>query len=209
VKTCDVQEWLEATAKEDALSKTTLRHIKHFLSGVFRHAAQQDYFDSGRANPVRMAEIPASAPNGCEGYAYSLEEIKQMLQVLSEPASVVVTTAAYSGLRHGELRGLSWESFVPATDEDSLGLLYVRRSIWRSFAGDPKTEKSKAPVPVIPQLAERLTGYRRSRGNPISGPIFANTFGRPLAGSRLALSTRHEGRAEKGWNHLEGLARLP
>jgi hypothetical protein len=127
--------------------------LSGFLSGVFRHAAQQDYFDSGRANPLRIAEIPASAPDGSEGLAYSLEEIKQMLKILSEPAYTVVATAAYTGLRLGKLRGLVWESCVPATDRDSLGLLYVRRSVWRSFVGDPKTEKSKAPVPVIPQLA--------------------------------------------------------
>jgi hypothetical protein len=53
--------------------KTTLKHVKNFLSGVFRHAAQQGYFDG--ANPVKLAEVPAFAPDGAETKPYSLEEI--------------------------------------------------------------------------------------------------------------------------------------
>jgi len=180
VRTCHVQELLEVIAKEDGLSKTTLRHIKHLLSGIFRYAAQQDFFDCTRANPVTLAAIPASAPSGAEGRAYTLEEIGRMLSVLSDPAATIIATAAYTGLRLGELRGLVWEAYVPAPDEDSLGLLHVTRSVWRGFVGDPKTEKSKAPVPVIPQLAERLAAYRTGCGSPFTGPIFANTLGRPL-----------------------------
>jgi len=46
--------------------------------------------------------------------------------------------------------------------------------------GDPKTTKSKAPVPVIPQLAQRLDAHRKRCGNPKAGPIFANSVGHPL-----------------------------
>ena len=38
----------------------------------------------------------------------------------------------------------------------------VTRSVWRNTIGDPKTAKSKAPVPVIPQLAKRLDVHRKS-----------------------------------------------
>jgi integrase len=183
VKTLHVQKWLEEVAKEYGISKTTLKHVKNFLSGVFRHAAQQGYFDA--ANPVKLAEIPSFAPNGKETKAYSLEEIGAMLRVLSEPAATVIATAAYTGLRLGELRGLTWESYEQGQDDESLGLLHVTRSVWRSHVGEPKTEKSKAPVPVIQQLAERLTAHRELCRNPLTGPIFANSLGRPLDLERL------------------------
>jgi integrase len=111
---------------------------------------------------------------------YSLEEIAAMLKVLSEPSATAVATAAFTGLRLGELRGLTWESYKPAQGEESLGWLNVTRSVWRNTVGDPKTAKSKAPVPVIPQLAQRLDAHRRKRGNPVAGPIFANSAGHPL-----------------------------
>jgi integrase len=186
VKTHQVQTWLEEIArerkkKEDreyTLSKTTLSHIKNFLSGVFRHAAQQGFFDG--ANPVKLAEIPAFAPNRTEGRAYGLEEIGQMLRLLAEPAATVVATAAYTGLRLGELHGLTWDAYMPPENEDELGAVHVRRSVWRGRIGEPKTEKSKAAVPVVPQLAEKLAEFRKSVGNPNQGPMFANSLGKPM-----------------------------
>jgi len=103
-----------------------------------------------------------------------------MLKVLSEPSAAAVATAAFTGLRLGELRGLTWESYEPAQDEESLGWLNVTRSVWRNTVGDPKTAKSKAPVPVISQLAQRLDAHRKRCGNPVAGPIFANSLGHPL-----------------------------
>lgn len=178
VKTHHVQSWLEEIGREHELSKTTLKHVKNFLSGVFRHAAQQGYFDG--ASPVKLAEIPAFAPSSLETEAYSLEEIAGMLKVLTEPSATAVATAAFSGLRLGEMRGLTWESYEPAQDEESLGWLNVTRSVWRNTVGDPKTAKSKAPVPVIPQLAKRLDAHRKRCGSPLTGPIFANSAGNPL-----------------------------
>jgi integrase len=46
--------------------------------------------------------------------------------------------------------------------------------------GEPKTAKSKAPVPVIPQRALRLDEHRIRSGKPATGPIFKNSIGGPL-----------------------------
>jgi integrase len=178
IKTYHIQTWLEEIAQLHKISRTTLAHVKNLLSGIFRYAAQQGYFDS--ANPVKLAEIPAFATNRSETKPYSLEEVASMLTVLPEPAATAVATAAFSGLRLGELRGLTWESYVPAEDENSMGWLNVTRSIWRSCVGEPKTAKSKAPVPVVPQLALRLDQHRLRAGTPAIGPIFTNSVKRPL-----------------------------
>src|SRR5580704_8999713 len=98
-----------------------------------------------------------------------------MLKVLPEPSATAVATAAFTGLRLGELRGLTWESYEPAQNEDSLGWLNVTRSVWRNIIGDPKTAKSKAPVPVITQLAKRLEVHRKRCKSRVTGPIFANS----------------------------------
>ena len=68
LETHDVQKWLEAIARKArkrgnlvyTLSKNTVAHIKHLLSGVFGYAAREGFFN--RANPVELAEIPAFAP---------------------------------------------------------------------------------------------------------------------------------------------------
>ena len=181
VRTYHVQQWLDTIARTCGVSKTTLQHVKHFLSGMFRHAAQQDYLDPSRGNPVTLSMIPPIAPAGEEGEAYSFEEVNRMLEVLLEPAATAVATAAYGGFREGELRGLQWEDYkLPSGDQPSLGMLSVTRSVWRKHIDKPKTKKSEAPVPVIPQLADRLAAWRELCANPASGPIFANGQGNPL-----------------------------
>jgi integrase len=132
---------------------------------------------NGTANPVKLAEIPAFAASGTETKPYSLEEMAAMPNVLPEPSATAVATAAFTGLRLGELRGLTWESYEPSEDVDSLAWLNVTRSIWRSSVGEPKTDKSKAPVRVIPQLAVRLDEHRIRSGKPAVGPIFKNSTG--------------------------------
>jgi integrase len=175
-RTADIQRLLDQIAKEDGLSKTTLKHIKHLLSGIYRFAMQQGLFE--RANPVTAASIP-DAPGPSETYAYSLEEVTQMVAVLPEPAATVVLAAAFTGFRRGELCGMLWQNLEPPT-EKSLATYSVTRSIWNGISTDPKTSKSKAPVPIIGMLAKRLEAHRTAYGNPASGPIFANGLGKPV-----------------------------
>lgn len=59
VETFHIQTLLEQIAREHKISKTTLGHIKHLLSGIFRHAAQQEFRSAG--NPVTLAAIPSHA----------------------------------------------------------------------------------------------------------------------------------------------------
>ena len=94
-----------------------------------------------------------SARLAAHTYAYSLEEITRMLQVLPEPAATIVVAAAFTGARKGELRGFRWEDYDGKQ-------ICISQAYWRSHRQEPKTRKSRAPVPVIKQLAERLDAHR-------------------------------------------------
>ena len=96
-----------------------------------------------------------------------------MLLVLDEPARTVVLTAALTGLRKGEIRGLCWEDFSGKE-------LSVRRSVWNSEVSEPKTARSKAPIPVIKLLADALNEHRQRMGKLAVGPIFQAGNGYPL-----------------------------
>jgi integrase len=181
VRTVHVQRWLEAIAAKHDLSKTTMSHAKAFLSGVFRHAATLDYTD-GKLNPVAQTKLPAFARPAGQPGSYSLDDILGMLRLcdgLKDPApGAAIALAAFSALRKSEIQGLEWRDYTPAASEDELGTLNVQRSCWHGRLAEPKTAKSKAPVPVIPVLAMRLTAYRRAVGNPASGPILPNPQGK-------------------------------
>jgi integrase len=97
-----------------------------------------------------------------------------MSSVLSYPASPIVATAAFTGLRRSELRGLLRENCRE-------GALWVTQSVWERFVSKPKTERSKGAVPVIAPLAKLLETHRHVQGNPQTGFMFVS---RKYAGSK-------------------------
>jgi integrase len=171
VRTFHVQSWLDSIGATGILSRNTLKHIKTFMSAVFKLAKQQGYYMG--ENPVRDTATSPRAKAPQETYAYSLEEIEKMLSVMPEPAATIFAVAAFTGLRRGEIQGLCWEDY-------SDGQIHVSRAIWEGKTSEPKTGRSKGAVPVIKQLALRLEFHRKRQGNAQSGPIFSNGAGNPV-----------------------------
>jgi integrase len=174
--TVDGERILGSIAKEHNLTSTTLAHIKAFLSGIFRYAKRQGVINS--ENPMRAVVLPKGKPAG-ETHAYSLEEISQMLNVLPEPASTIVALAAFTGVRKSELRGLLWENY----DGERV---VISQSYRRGHALEPKTRQSRAPVPILAQLAQRISCHRTLSGGPAKGWMFPSPAGKPINLDALA-----------------------
>ncbi len=174
--TMDGERILASIAEERDLSKTSLQHVKAFMSGVFRYAKRQGLIRHG--NPMFDTVLPSARP-AADTYAYSLEEVTQMLQLLPEPAATIVAAAAFTGARKGELRGFRWEDYDGKQ-------IRISQAYWRGHRQEPKTRKSRAPVPVIKQLAERLDLHRELLGNPQSGLMFQSPTRKPVDLDALA-----------------------
>src|SRR6201997_1483008 len=175
-RTVDASRMLRAIAKERDLTKTTLQHIKSELSTIFTFAKNDGAFDG--ANPVDGVLIPWDAREPGETHAYDLTQVLQILDRLPLIAKGLVATAAFAGLRLGELRGLEGTGYIG-------GELGINRSIWRSVISPPKTRASRNSVPVIPALAEILDEYRRPMGNPETGVVFHSGNRRPINADKL------------------------
>jgi len=186
----DGNRLLALIAHNAELTHTTLKHMKSFLSGVFTFAKREGTLDG--INPMRDTAIPEGKQSG-ETYAYSLEEIEKMLIVMPEPARTVIALAAFTGLRHSEIRGLQWPDFTG--DE-----IRVSRTIWNRHVNLPKTKASAASVPVLPFLC-RILGEHRKR-NEGDGYIFAGPTGAPLNLANLARRVIKESLKGSGveWN---------
>jgi integrase len=166
------QEVIDSIHRQNPkMKRSTLAHLKNLLSLIFDEAERLELLPKGAGNPVKLVRLP-NAPEDNDTYAYSLREIETMLAVIPEPAATVCAVASFAGLRRSELRGLRWE------DYDGLQLM-VSRSVWEGFTNEPKTKRSKAPVPVIPRLKLSLDHHRATCGNPSKGPMFANGEGNP------------------------------
>lgn len=165
-----MQGWLDSIARPQKLNRNSLKHIKAFLSAIFKLAKQQGYYQG--ENPVRDTATSPKAAKPQETYAYELSEIQQMLSVMPEPAATIFAVAAFTGLRRGELQGLRWEDYQG-------GEIRVSRAVWEGYVNDPKTRHSKGAVPVIKQVAERLEFHRLRHGNKQAGPMFPNSNKEP------------------------------
>ena len=175
-RTVDASRMLRAIAKERELTKTTLQHLKSVLSTIFTFAKNDGAFDG--ANPVDGVLIPWDAREPGETHAYDLSQVLQILDRLPLLVKGLVATAAFAGLRLGELRGLEWTDYTGTE-------LTINRSIWRSVVSPPKTRASRNSVPVIPALAEILDEYRRSIGNPETGVVFHSGNRLPINADKL------------------------
>jgi integrase len=172
-RTVHGEQMLAQIAEKAKLGRSSLRHCKAFLSGTFKQAKRLGILDG--LNPIQDTSIPNVPEPEADTYAYSLSEIKSMLAVLPEPARTIVLTAAFTGLRKSELRGLTWASYNGEQ-------LSVDRSVWNSTVSEPKTKRSRSPIPVVRPLAEALEAHRLRAGKlakPIL-PIFQAGNGQPL-----------------------------
>jgi integrase len=166
------QRVIDAVHRQNpTMVRSSLSHLKNLLSLIFDEALRLGCADTARGNPARLIKIPR-APDGEETQAYGLREVETMLAVLPEPAATVCAVAAFAGLRRSELRGVRWEDY----DGEQI---MVTRSCWEGFTNEPKTKRSKAPVPVIPRLRSILAAHKLACGNPASGPMFANGKKKP------------------------------
>ena len=170
-----MQGWLDSITQK-GLSRNSLKRIKSCITGIFARAKQQGYFDG--ANPADDTAVSPRAAEPQETYAYDLTEITPILTHAPEPATTAFAIAAMTGLRIGEIEGLNWEDYRD-------GEIHVTRSIWNGHETDPKTGKSKAPVPAIRQLAQRLDVHRLRCSDPKSGPMFATTKGTRMSMNNL------------------------
>jgi integrase len=148
-RTVDCEQMLEAIADKYGVSSTTLKHVKHLVSGIFRYAIRTGLLHG--VNPVQAVCIPRAKPAG-ETYAYSLPQILKMLEVLPQPARAIAAIAFFTGMRKGEIRALK------PGDYDG-GSLKVQRAAWRGYIDKPKGKRGTGVIPVIPLAAAILNEH--------------------------------------------------
>jgi integrase len=152
----------EVPSARPDLSHQSLLRIKSFLTGVFTHAKIIGFWDG--ENPMVGVRVEGKRVK-FHGKTYDSLEIWTMLMESNDPEQprpnlpprekLVVATAALTGLRMAELRGLRWGDFDGQN-------LRVKRSVRRTTVNSPKTESSEASVPVVSVLDDALKEYRKT-----------------------------------------------
>lgn len=124
---------------------------------------------------VRSLKIPAEHFRKTPQF-FTPEQARKIIATAENPYRTIFAIAAMTGLRPGEVLGLSVE------DVDlEHRLIYVRRAAYGSRLQTPKSKASAAPVAIPAALAEMLREYMRGwKSNP-KRLLFSNRNGNPYS----------------------------
>ncbi len=155
--TSDVREWAVRHLK--GYAATTVNARLRVLRVVLDDGVQDGVL---QVNPARQVKsFPEGRTRGRRGRSLSLEEFRVFIATvqamagvdLSEDIARMMLTAAWTGMRKGELLALEWDDYVD-------GELRVERSVWHRQVKSTKTDDPRRIVVVEP-LAEVLADQRR------------------------------------------------
>lgn len=169
------------------LSPLTVRHIRATLRRALK-AAERDGLVARNAASDAAAPYVPHRPVSYLGAA----DVGRLLSgTRDDPLGPLYALAVTTGLRRGELLGLSWSDI-----DQSAGTLSVRRSLAeageaRWAMADPKSARSRRTLP-LPALAREALARQRTRQDAERiaagtawqdrvGLIFADAVGRPMS----------------------------
>ncbi len=144
VRKVDVERWRD-TFLSGRYAPSTINNILGILGTIYNWAGEQDLVMV--RNPCRGVEDMPALPSQEH---YSLEEVHRLLALPECPAAV--WCALYTGMRPGELRGLTW----PCVHMDAQ-IPYI--DVRRSYRGPTKSGKPRA-VPIHPELLPILRQWQ-------------------------------------------------
>jgi integrase len=130
-----------------ALSDRSINKLLTQLHAIFRHAQRVHGLPQ---NPVAAAERQPQRRSG-DIEVLTIAQVEALGRVAASPEDAALyRVAAYTGLRQGELRALTWR------DVDFAGsFIYVRRSYTSGELGLPKSGRVRS-VPLIDEAATAL-----------------------------------------------------
>jgi integrase len=154
------------------VSHRTAQKILVLLFGLLKYAKRRRCIAT---NPAEDAER-VTVKRRTEFAVLSPEEVQALARkAATEQEAALFTVAAFTGLRMGELRALRWRDVDFANR-----LVHVRRSVWRTAEGTPKSGKARS-VPLIDLAAVALDGLsRRARFTGPADYVFASVTGGKL-----------------------------
>jgi integrase len=145
---------LVAKMTRDGYSPYTIRGTLSPLGRIMNSAVRDGLIP---ANPVRALD-KSERPPASNGERRSLDEkeLKRLLAKAGKKWRPLLAVGAFAGLRIGEALGLQWQDI-----DFKNNLIHVRRTLGRDKRPtEPKTERSKRSVILIPELAAVLKEHR-------------------------------------------------
>lgn len=158
-------------------SRHTILNVLGTLASVLKTARKWGYAVAGFQQGDLV--IPCAKPSK-PGRFFTPEQVRSILALASEPWYTIFALAAMTGLRPGEVLGLSIDDL-----DFEQRLIFVRRSAWYRHLISPKNSRSVATVPMPGPLFEVLTNYLASWSPNEKRLLFSNRRGNPYSENKV------------------------
>ena len=173
--TADAVAELTRELQAEGLADWTIRGVLTPLSVVLGYAARRGYVTENVAKRLERDERPRVARR--EQRILEDGEIQALLAKAPAKYELLLRTAAFTGLRLGEILGLTWADVDLAN-----GFLQVRKRLTQAGERtEPKTPQAVRSVVVDDVLAKRLAQHwQESRFQGDENYVFATETGSPM-----------------------------
>jgi integrase len=177
LSTDDIDAFREGLLDDGLLSRRTIQKILVLLHGILKRAKRKRWIainpaeDAERITLKRSGDFNVLSPAEIEAVARAARD---------EQDAAIFLTAAYTGLRMGELRALRW------ADVDFAGeRVLVRKGVTRWEEARPKSGRVRS-VPLVEGVARALDGLsRRGLFTGAADLVFPNEVGGYFDDGRL------------------------
>jgi integrase len=178
----DLERWKSEATAERPISNRTLQKYLVVLNGIFKRAMRVWGLPSNPAAEVERPRLIRAAHID----VFSREEILALVRAAeSEQDAAIYLTAAFTGLRQGELLALRWRDV-----DFELELVRVRRNFTHGREGTPKSGRERA-VPMMAEVAQALAQLsERERFTAPEDLVYCSALGGHLSAKHLALRYR-------------------
>lgn len=199
VSSREIQGFYNELAR-NGYSKATITLIHALLTNMLRHAYRLELLEK---NPMDLVILPRGRQKQ-ERRVLNKEEQELLLQYLKgNEIETLVIFALSTGMRIGEITGLTWENIDFEKNE-----VYICEILKKDRNGDfykdlPKTSKSMRTIPLLPQISKRLYNHkkfqdkRRQLGRFVNEQkelghlVFLKTDGSPYTDLYLCRQLKH------------------
>lgn len=150
----------------------TVRKAATRLRQVFKRAVAWGYLPASPA--VDLANVP-KAKKSQALRVLTPEQVAALLQASPAYWRPLFLTAALTGLRRGELFGLTWDDILWTERK-----LRVRHQLQNGRLVPPKSDSAKRSIDIGPVLLATLAEHRRACSPSDLGLVFPTAQGRPV-----------------------------